>query len=94
MRSVMGNFKIISIIIIVLIVVFYALSFVTGSSKGLSWVTSLNNETKSTKAVNVQMAGYDGRAYERVCPKNPEYMCGAITTSEGVGGYSYPISTK
>ena len=83
-----------SIAVGIIAVIAYAIFFFIGSSKGVSWLSSMGDKKVKTTATNIEMYGYNGRSYEWKCSKNPAYMCGAIATSEGVGGYSYPITNK
>ena len=80
-----------SIGISVIAVIIYIIFFIVGSSKGVSWLSSVGDKKVPTVVSNIEMYGYNGRSYEWKCTKNPNYMCGAVSTSEGVGGYSYPI---
>ena len=84
----------VSIVVAAIAVIGYALVFFIGSSKGVSWLSSVGDKKVATVATNIEMYGYNGRDYEWKCAHNPSYMCGAVATSEGVGGYSYPIATK
>jgi len=71
-----------SILGVVLLVAIYAVWFIVGSSKGISWISTIGAPTVKTTVYNLEMAGYDGRLYTFTKDGKD---CMAVATSEGVG---------
>jgi len=65
-----------------IVVAIYAVWFIIGSSKGVSWLSTIGAPTVKTTVYNLEMTGYDGRLYTFTKDGKD---CMAVATSEGVG---------